>query len=219
MATLGNNKRDGLKINSETLSHALNVRFGLTDDIQIGGSIQHSDNTTDIRFDNNKLSSNYSDRRYSLYANHKFKIDDSGRTNLIFGINSSYAEKNDVFGGGFNIIGYRNTEFAQIILGGSFGKEFSHNQLADESLPDYFYSGFIGANKPLGDRYLASVNFAVNDGKSKNKAEKLDRTYSASTSLTYVFNKEFQISPSFTYSFGQADVFSFGLNIAYVGGW
>lgn len=218
-ASLGNNKLNDLRIKSETFSHSLNARYGITDDIQIGGSIQHSDNTTNISFDNNKLSSNTSDRQYSLYATHGFKLNNSGNTNINIGLNGSYAEENDVFSGGFNIVGYQNTEFAQIILGGSFGKSFSHNQLADNSLPDYVYSGFIGANKPLGDRYLASVSFAVNDGKSKNKDEKFERSYSASTSLTYVFSKEFQISPSFTYSFGQMDVFSFGMNIAYVGGW
>ena len=124
-----------------------------------------------------------------------------------------------MFGGGFSIIGYQNTEFAQIMLGGSLGKEFSHNQLANDSLPDYFYSAFIGANKPIGDRYLGSVNFSVNDGQSKIRTEKFERSYSASTSLTYVFNKQFQISPSFTYSFGANEMFTFGMNIAYVGSW
>lgn len=218
-ASLGNNERNGLKISSETFSHVFDIRYGIADNIQIGGSIQYSDDTTDIDFYDNKTSLNNKNRQYSLYANNRFKLDESGKTNLILGLNTLYAEQNDVFGGGFNIIAYHNTEFAQIILGGEIGKNFSHNELADDSLPDYVYSSFIGLNKALGDRYLASVNFSVNDGKSKNNAEEFERSYSASTSLTYVFNKDFQISPSFTYSFGANEVLSFGANVAYVSGW
>ena len=218
-ASLGNNKLNGLKLNSETFTHVLNARYGITDDIQVGGTIQYMDNAIDISSNDNKLSLNNTDRQYSLYANNKFRIDELGKTNIILGLNTSYAEKNDVFGGGVSVVGYQNTEYAQIILGGSLGKEFTHNKLVNNSLPNYFYSGFIGANKPFFDRYLASVNFAVNDGQNKSNAEKFGRYYSASTSLTYVFNKQFQISPSFTYSFGSGEVFSFGMNIAYVGGW
>ncbi len=217
--SLENNRFNGLKTSSQTYNHTLNARYGISNNIQIGGAIEYSDNTTDISFDNIKFSSNNSNRRYSLHANHRFKIDDTGKTNLILGTKTSYAENNDVFGGGINIDGYQNTEFAQFILGGSFEKEFSHNQLADDSLPDFFYTGSIGAYKPIGDRYQAAVNFAVNDGKSKNKSEKYDLFFSLTSSLTYVVNKQLQLSPVFTYSFGSTEEYQFGINIAYIGGW
>lgn len=216
-ASLGNDKNNDSNINSKLFSHALNIRYGITDNIEIGGSVKHLDSTTDISFDDNRTRLNNQNKEYSLYANHRFKLDNLGRTNLILGLNTSYAQENDVFGGGVNIIGYQNTEFAQIIVGWSIGKEFSHNQLANDSLPDYSYSGFIGANKPLGDHYLGSVNFSVDDGKSKDYIE-FERSYSASTGLTYLFNKEVQISPSFTYSFGASEAFSVGINIAYISG-
>jgi hypothetical protein len=217
-SALGNNNSNGLKINSQNFTHVLNARYGLTDNIQIGGTIQYSDNKTEMSLGKHKTILNSNDRAYNLYANHRFKIDDFGKTNLIVGLNTSYAETNNIFGAGLNFVGYQNTDFAQFILGGSLGKEFSHNQFANDSLPDYFYSGFIGANKPLFNRYLASITFAVNDATSKNTIQ-FDRSYSVSTGLTYVLNRKFQISPSFAYSFGASEVFSFGMNIAYVGGW
>lgn len=220
MATLDNNKRDGLKINSETLSHALSVRFGLTDDIQIGGSIRHSDNTTDIRFDNAKLSSNNANRQYGLFADHRLKLDDSGSSNIILGINGAYAEQDDVFGGGFNVTAYKNTDFAQILVGGSIGKEFTHNNEVNSTLPEFFYSGFVSANKRFGDNYLGSLTFSVSDAQNKNELSKSNPSYSISTAVSYALSKHFQVSPSFGYSFGNHnDAFSFGMNIAYIGGW
>lgn len=216
-AALGNNKINVLKINSQTFSHVFDLRYGLTNAIEIGTSIQQSDTTVDFQFDNSKFRSDDSNRQYRIYGNRQISLDDSGQTNLNFGLSGSYVEKNDVFGGGLNIVGYRNSEWGQFVLGGSLSKEFSHNQLANDLLPDYAYNAFIGANTPLGDRYRASLQFSLDDAKSKS--DQIKPTYSVSTSLTYGITDKFQVSPSFTYSFGTSEVFSFGMNIAYVGGW
>ena len=84
----------------------------------------------------------------------------------------------------------------------------------------YQVSGFISANKPFADRYLASVSFTINDGHNKKGVVNgFQRSFSASTSLSYVLSKQFQISPSVGYSFGNGESFSFGLNVAYIGRW
>jgi predicted double-glycine peptidase len=218
-ASVSNDKVELIKTNSQNYVHRLNARYGITDQLQIGGSIQYTDNQTQFAFENNKAKFNDTDRAYSLYINNRFKLDDSGQHNIILGINGSYAEKNDVFGAGFNLTAYSNTEFAQLLAGGAINKDFSHNQPINSVLPEYRYSVFIGANKPLGDKYLGSLNLSLSDAQAKNDWMKFKPTYSVSTGLTYVLSKHFQLSPSFSYSFGQGDVFSFGMNIAYIGSW
>ena len=217
IASSGTNKR--YNIESKTFSHILNARYGITDDIELGGRIQHSDNIIDFNHSDNKLSVNDSNKQYAIYANYRFKLADSSKTNFIAGLDTSYMGDN-MFNGDFSIIGYQNTESAQIILGSSINKTFNNNGLLKASLPEYSYSGFIGASKPFGDRYLASVGFAVNDGKNKKGVEKFDQSYMGSAGLTYIINKKYQISPLFTYSFGNnSEIFSLGMSIAYIGSW
>jgi hypothetical protein len=216
-AALGNDKLNSISTNSRTLSHALNIRYGISDALEMGGEIQYSDSAIDVRYGDDKVRSNGSSRQYSLYVNNRFKLDDAGKTNLILGVDTSYTEQDKIWGGSFNVIGYQNTSFAQFLLGGSIGTAFSHTKFPENVLPEYAFSYFIGANKPLGDRYLAAVTLAVKDGKNNN--ERFERSYVASTGLTYVLNKKFQISPSFSFAFGAYKLFSLGLDIAYVGGW
>ena len=219
LASLGNHEKENILTNSQNYSHRLNVRYGITNEFEIGGSFQYLDNNSQIKFEDIKIKENSDNRAYSLYANNRFKLDDSGKNNIILGLSGSYAENYDTFGGSFNVTAYSNTEFAQLITGGSIGKEFTHNYEVSSNLGQYNYSGFIGANKPFADRYLGFLNFSVNNAEAKNNAVEFKPNYTASTGFTYVLSKHYQASPSFGYSFGQSEVFLFGLNIAYVGGW
>jgi hypothetical protein len=76
-------------------------------------------------------------------------------------------------------------------------------------------------NKPIADRLLGSLSFYVNNGIAK-KTTMMNSTnnyYTISPSISYVFNENFQFSPTFNYSFGGIENFSLGASIAYVGGW
>jgi len=219
VSALSHNKQEDIITNSQNFSHRLNIRYGITNEFEIGGSFQYLDNNSQIKFEDIKVKENSDNRAYSFYVNNRFKLDDSGKNNVILGLTSSYAENHDIFGGSFNLTAYSNTEFAQVIAGGSIGKELTHNTEINSALSQYNYSGFIGANKPIADRYLGFLNFSVNNAQAKNNSVKFKHVYSVSTGLTYVLSKHYQISPSFSYLFGQSDVFVFGMNIAYVGGW
>lgn len=219
LASLGNHNKDGIFTNSQNFTHRLNMRYGITNDFEVGGSFQYLDNNSQIKFDGMKTKENTDNRAYSLYFNNRFKLDDAGKYNVILGLSGAYTENYSIFGSNFNVTAYANTEFAQIITGGSIGKEFTHNHEVSSNLGQYNYSGFIGANKPFADRYLGFVNFSVNNSEAKNNTVEFKPNYAINTGLTYVLSKHYQISPSFGYSFGQSEAFLFGLNIAYVGSW
>ncbi len=61
-----------------------------------------------------------------------------------------------------------------------------------------------------------SMNNYINKSTSWNK---LDTSYTVSTGISYVINQSFQIAPSFNYSFGNGENFSFGASLTYIGGW
>ncbi|MEY4768697.1 MAG: hypothetical protein RL637_1336, partial [Pseudomonadota bacterium] len=213
-ANLNHNTLNNIKIKQQNFSHAFNARYGITNELQIGANFQYNDNYAQYHFEKVKLKQNNNNRAYGLSISNRFKIDDAGEYNLIAGLNGSYAEQNSIYGGEFNLTAYTNTQYGQFLIGGSIGKQFTHNDLIKFNLAEYFYSGFISANKPFGDRYLASLTFAINDAQAKNNLIQFKTNYSMSIGLSYILTKHFQLSPSFGYSFGESDNFSFGMNIA-----
>jgi predicted double-glycine peptidase len=211
----GFNAALGGKHDNSSYSHALIAQYGVTDDLEVGLSFQHDDNYANL----NGNSINYNDETYGLFLNKRFGLDDAGKYSVIIGVSTAYASQNDVLGGAINITGYRNSEFGQFIIGGSVGKSFSTQKDVDESLPEFSYSGFVGINKPLFDRYLGSVIFSVDDSKTKSRTVESQRSYTVATGLSYVVNKNFQVRPNFSYSFGSDEIFSFGFDINYLGNW
>jgi Peptidase C39 family len=214
-AALGENKNNFATSRVNQYSHALSVRYGITDDIEIGGAVQYSDIDSSITAKNRKIRDNFNDERYSLLATKRFNIDGDGKYSLNTGVSTSYSDRNGIFSAGFNVVGYRATQYGQFFAGGSIAKDFSSNQ----GLPEFTYSGFIGANKPLGDRFMGSLSFGVNDGESKNNFIEYKRTYSVSTSMNYVLNEHFQLSGSYEHIFGDGYNDVFGLSITYTDGW
>jgi hypothetical protein len=163
---------------------------------------------------------NGSNRAYNLYINRKIPLDDIQQTGVILGITGSLAEQYSIWGTGLNISGYANTALAQFVVGGSVQKQFSKNNFVDNTLAAYQTSGFVSANKPLGDYYLASLSFSVSDAYRKNTLiDKFKPNYTVSAGLSYLVSQSFQVAPSFNYTFGDGDLFSFGVTMAYVGGW
>lgn len=209
-----------LKIGRDSVSHALNARYGISQDTQLGAGFQYSDTTINTQSSLRALRASESSNNYSLYANHRIKLDSSGKANIILGINGLYSDKYAIFGGSFSAIGYYNADFAQLIAGASIEKDFSHNKLAKSYLPEYSYTGFIGLNKPIGDKFLATSLFSIADGKNKSNHQNTNTIYSVSAGLSYIATEQIQIKPSVAYSFGDSsEGVSFGLNITYVGGW
>lgn len=228
--SLGKNSHEGVRGHSRDYTHALNVNYGITDNAEIGASVSYADNRQKTDNTDNVLTRNGENWDYSVSINNRFPLDETNSKGIIAGLSSSISEnrsvsndtveKSTVYGGGVNVMGYTNTEFAQFIIGGSVNKAFSQNKLVDDSLAQYQVSGFVSANKPFADRYLGSIGFTVNDGHNKKGAiNEFQRSFSTSTSLSYVLSKQFQISPSVGYTFGNGDYFSFGLDAAYVGRW
>ncbi|MFI3191122.1 hypothetical protein BCS42_09240 [Crenothrix sp. D3] len=229
-ASLGKNNNNGIRSHSRDYVNNLNISYGVTDNAEIGASVSYDDNRQKTDVTDNILITNGENREYSLYINNRFSLDETNQNGIIAGLSTSFTEnrsvlndavdKYTVFGGGVNTMGYANTSFAQFIIGGSVNKAFSQNKRADASLAEYQVSGFVSANKPFADRYLGSVGFTVNDGHNKKGADnQFQRSFLASTSLSYVLSKQFQISPSVGYSFGNGESFSFGLDAAYIGRW
>ncbi len=218
LTSLGSAKMGILNTNSRNFNHSLGMRYGITENAEIGGSFSYSDERQKINFEDNAFILNGESRIYELYANNRFSLNESN--GLILGGRASFTEYASTLGGGLNLMGYTNTSVAQFILGGSVNKSFSSNSVVNDSLPDVQVSGFVSANKPIGDRYLGSVSFSVSDSFGKNGTiDSGNRTYTASTGLSYVISQSFQMTPLFNYSFGNGEMFSFGASLAYVGGW
>lgn len=218
LTSLGSAKIGVLNTNSRSFNHSLGMRYGITENAEIGGSFSYSDERQKLNFEDNAFILNGESRMYEIYANNRFALDES--SGLILGGRASFSEYASTWGGGVNLTGYTNTSIAQFILGSSVNKSFSSNSVVNESLPDVQVSGFVSANKPIGDRYLGSVSFSVSDSFGKSSATDSDnRTYTVSTGLSYVVNQSFQMTPLFNYSFGNGEMFSFGASLAYVGGW
>ncbi len=218
LTSLGSAQLGVLNTTSRSFSHGLGVRYGVTANAEIGGNVSYSDDRQKIKFEDNSFVLNGESRAYEIYANNRFSLDESN--GIILGGRASFAEYASTWGGGVNLTGYTNTSIAQFIVGGSVNKQFSSNNAVDDSLPEVQVSGFVSANKPIGDRYLGSVSFSVSDGFSKNSSEnEFNKSYTISTGLSYVISQSFQVTPMFNYSFGNGETFSFGASLAYVGGW
>lgn len=219
-ASSGKSEKDALEINSHFFTHQFDVRYGLSNDLEVGAKIQYSDNEYEILSDSFQKN-NIDDKRYALFINKHLHLSDlaTNRNHLNLGTELSYGDSFDAFGGKINITAYQNSDFAQFILGGSIGKEGSNDEMINNQLPEYTYSGFIGANKTVSDRFLYSMLLSITGDKSKQALNEENTLYSASTGFTYIFNKKIQLGPSLTYSFGDSQVYSFGINIAYIGNW
>lgn len=215
-----------LQTESNSYVHSLNVRYGATESTEVTGKISFTDSslTTSIDTLNQGRQRINSDslqtKQYELGVNKRFLLDDAGRSGIITGVTGSVREPTSVWGASVNAIGYTNTSYAQFILGGSIGKQFSSIESISSALPEFTTSGVISANKPLADKYLTSLSFSVNDSHDKKTALiKTAPTLTVSSGITYVINKHFQIKPSFGYSFNNGENYTFGTSFAYVGSW
>ena len=215
-----------LAIDSNSYVHSLNVRYGVTESTEVTGKISFIDSSqtsaTDFPDANNirLVSDSLQTQQYELGVNRRFLLDDAGRNGIITGVTGSVREPTSVWGAKISAIGYTNTSYAQFILGGSIGKQFSSIEHISASLPEFTTSGVISANKPLADKYLTTLSFSVNDSKDKKTALlKTAPTLTVSSGITYVLNKHFQIKPSFGYSFNNGENYTFGTSFAYVGSW
>ena len=231
-ASLGSDKRVDARLNSESYENTLFVSYGITKSMEVGGTISYDLNRqkNDATNTNSTIIANGENTAYSLFVKNRFAFDESNKTGIVAGIRGSFIESRkvvkdmaqdaSVFGGGVNALFYTNTRFAQIILGGNVSKQFSDDKAIDDVLPQYQVSGYISANKPFADRYLGSLSFSVFDGHNKSGVtQEFPQSYAVTTSVSYVLSKQFQISPSFSYGFGNGDIFSFGIDIAYMGRW
>lgn len=233
-ASLGSDKRADSQLTSESYEHNLFVSYGMTKSMEVGGTISYDlnrqKNDTTNTNTNSTVIANGENAAYSLFVKNRFAFDESNKTGIVAGVRGSFidsrkvvkdsAQNASVFGGGVNALFYTNTRFAQIILGGNVSKQFSDDKAIDDVLPQYQVSGYISANKPFADRYLGSLSFSVFDGHNKSGVtQEFPQSYAVTTSVSYVLSKQFQISPSFSYGFGNGDIFSFGIDIAYMGRW
>jgi predicted double-glycine peptidase len=218
--TLGRNRYANLLSESRNFTHTLGLRYGLTENVEIGSDFTYSDYKQKISDEKNTAISKNFDRAYGIYVNRRFSFDDAGQYGVILGGRTSFAEYASIWGGGLNLMGFMNSSFAQFVAGTSASKQFSNDQAVDNNLPEYQLASFVNMNKPIGDRFLGSLSFSVIDGNNKNStAVEFKKSFNASTGLTYVFDNRFQITPSFGYIFGNGDYFTFGASISYVGGW
>lgn len=218
--TLGRIRYPNFLSESRNFTHSLGLRYGVTENVEIGGNFAYSDYRQKMSFEEKSSISKNFDRAYDIYVNRRFSLDDSAQYGVILGGRTSFAEYASIWGGGVNLMGFMNSSFAQFVAGTSLNKQFSHNQAIDNNLPEYQLVSFVNANKPIGDRFLGSLSFSIIDGNGKNSAAvELKKSFNASTGLTYVFDNRFQITPSWGYVFGNGDYFTFGASISYVGGW
>lgn len=220
LTSLGTAYSGVLTSQSRNFTHSLGIRYGITKNAELGGNIAYMDDRQKIKFEDNLIVTDSSNRMYEIYANNRFSLGDASQNGIILGGSASFEEYSSIWGGGINLMGYTNTSLAQFIVGGSVNKQFSKNNFFDDNLPEYQVSGFVSANKPIGDRYLGSLSFSVNDAYSKDlSANQFNKSYTVSTGLSYVISRSFQVTPLFNYLFGNEDTFSFGASLAYVGGW
>lgn len=213
-----------IHIDSNSYSHSLNVRYGVTESTEITGKISFNDSSQTLSTDAQNIGRigrvSLSTKQYELGINKRFLLDDAGRTGIITGVTGSVREPTSVWGASISAIGYTNTSYAQFILGGSIGKQFSSIERTSSQLPEFTTSGVISANKPLGDKYLSSLSFSVNNSHDKKAAIfKTNPTLTVSSGITYVIDKHFQVKPSFGYSFNNGENYTFGTSFAYIGSW
>lgn len=211
-------------IDSNAYAHSLNVRYGITESTEITAKIAFNDTAKTYEFPTRRgepdRHQSYFYKQYELGVNRRFLLDDAGRSGIITGVSGSVSEPSSVWGATLQARGYTNTSYAQFILGGAVGKQFSTIQAIDEILPEFVSSGVISANKPFADNYLASLAFKVVNAHDKSTALiKTNPTLTATSGITYVLDKHFQISPSFGYSFNNGENYIFGTSFAYVGSW
>jgi len=208
-------KNQSTNISSENFSHVLNISYGITDDIEVSSSI--SQISLSSKYNDTQLKQE--DRKYSVSLKNRLKLDQAEQNNIILGLNGSYNEKDNILNGLFDVTAYHNNRFMQVLAGASVGKQFSHDDETNKTLPKYDYSVFIGANKSIGDLYLGYLTVTMDGSQGRSDSDKTEQYYTVSTGISYVISSRFQISPSFGYSFGGSKGFSLGLSLAYIGAW
>lgn len=232
-ASFGSAQRNLGSLPLETVSnsyvHSLNVRYGVTESVEVTGKISFNDSSVTTHIPSeiatargiaDRLPKSFGSKQYELGINKRFLLDDFGRNGIITGITGSVSEPNSVWGAKISAIGYTNTSYAQFILGGSIGKQFSSIERISSQLPEFTTTGVVSANKPLGDKYLSSLSFSVNNSHDKKTAGfKSNPTMTVSSGITYVLDKHFQVKPSFGYSFNNGENYTFGTSFAYIGSW
>lgn len=120
---LGSAHNDNLTRQTRNFTHRLGVRYGIAANTEIGGNIAYSDNREQLNNDaNDSIVSNSSNRRYEIYANHQFSLDDKGKTGMILGAGGTFGEHASIWGGNINLTAYINTAFAQFLAGGSINQ-------------------------------------------------------------------------------------------------
>jgi len=192
------------QMHSRQLLNNVNLRYGLTDDIQIAGGFSYIDN----RLNTPNKTSNSESKTYLFAVKKRFTLDNNEQNNIVTQFRTAYDSEMNTFSKSLGGIFYHNTDTAQFFLGSSINKDF----LSKSST-----SLLIGANKPIGDNYLAFTNLLVDKYMSKNKEPEEKDLYLISVGFSYVLNLHFQLVPSFAYSFGRNKSLSFGLSIAYLG--
>jgi predicted double-glycine peptidase len=217
----GNDKSNGIKVNNQNVSQSVSLRYGITNELQVGASVQHADYRTQYSGNNiSPFKANSNSQTYGMSISQRFKLEESGRYNLIVGLNGAYTEQNDIYGTGLQLTAYTSREFGQFLMGGSINKQTTRDNVINQLLPQYDYSIFVGANKPFANRYLGYMNLSLSNAQAKNNNVQFNRSYSISTGISYVLSKHFQISPYIGYLFREdSNMFSVGFNITHVGSW
>ncbi len=124
----------GSNLNSErrAFNHSMEARYGLSNNLEIGGSVFYSDYRQKVKSKNDTFVSNSENRFYEIYANEKIAINNS--TGIILGARNSFSEYGDTWGGELNFSGYTNTSYAQFVAGTAFDKQISHNNTINNNL-------------------------------------------------------------------------------------
>lgn len=210
----------GLQTNRLTgYSNAINVRYGVTNDFQIGGGLQNVNGSVKSYLGNRMFTGSFLYNQYSVYLNKKISLTGVNSNSYIFGLSASYRDDNSIFGVGISAAAQNQVGSVQIIPSISLSKDISQNEIINSGLSMYQYSVSLGISKPIGDHYLTSMNLSFSNDKPKNAGIEPNSSYSISAGISYIPSRHFQISPSLSYSFGRANLASFGVNAAYIGNW
>ena len=221
LASTGSFNLNQFKINTESFTHNFGFRYGINENFEVGANVDYVESTQSFRLNGKNIASDIYRKSYELYANNRYIFNENSEYGLIYGVNTSFSEYASTWGGSVNFSTFASTSIAQFVLGTSLNKQFSNNEIYDKSLSDYLITSYVSMNKPIGDRLLGSLSFYVNNGIAKKTTimNSTNNYYTISSSISYVFDENFQFTPMFNYSFGGIENFSLGASIAYVGGW
>lgn len=213
-----NSLANNLFIKSNSYVNSATISYGLSDDIQINGGFSYVDEELKIKLSENKLSINNAYQVYSLGLRGKLAEFDNflGKQGVIFGATTSFLNQGNVFGGEVNMTGYSKNTFALFTLSSSLIKQFSNSYL----FPEYTLLNSITMNKAINSDYLGILSFSVKNSKIDNpyKSE-FTQSYKISSGLNYAISTAIQLMPTVSFSFGEGNILSFGLNASYIGGW